>query len=50
MYLILGMDEVLIHVRFMMMGIVDVENDDDDDLYIIGAVRHNSDYFCHGGW
>ena len=33
MYLILGMDEVLIHVRFMVMVIVDVETDDDDDLY-----------------
>ena len=27
------MDEVLIHVRFMVMVIVDVETDDDDDLY-----------------
>ena len=31
MHLILGMDEVLIHVRFMIMVIDDVETDDDDD-------------------
>ena len=30
---------------------VDEDDDDvDDDLYIIGAVCHKSDYFCHGGW